>query len=115
MIDDVNDTITAALADRIAGPLPQREGTFTGAMMGEYRITATSAERDLIVAALRAYANRASTMPHKLPTLPDNDSDFTPDLARKIIAQYQQFVELLSCSSDRASTSDRWLVRKCNR
>ena len=48
-----NDTI--ALADRIAGPLPRREGTFTGALMDEYRITVTSAERDLIVAALRAY------------------------------------------------------------
>lgn len=38
----------------------------------------------------------------ELPTVPDNDSDFTPDLARKIIAKYQ---ELLQRSSER---TEQW-------
>lgn len=28
----------------------------------------------------------------KLPAIPDDDADFTPDLARKIIAKYQQMI-----------------------
>lgn len=31
----------------------------------------------------------------KLPDLPDDDSDFTPELARKIIAKYQELLSLL--------------------
>lgn len=35
-----------------------------------------------------------------LPEIPDNDADFTPDLARKIIAKYQQMLSAttISCS-----------------
>jgi hypothetical protein len=29
-----------------------------------------------------------------LPDLPDDDNDFTPDLARKIIAKYQEYIRL---------------------
>jgi hypothetical protein len=35
----------------------------------------------------------------KLPQIPDDDADFTPDLARKIIAQYQELL-MGSGSSD---------------
>lgn len=32
------------------------------------------------------------TGPRLLPEIPDDDADFTPDLARKIIATYQSFL-----------------------
>ena len=32
---------------------------------------------------------------NELPSIPDDDADFTPDIARKIIAKYQQIVEAL--------------------
>jgi hypothetical protein len=41
-----------------------------------------------IVAALRAYAPTVRA----LPEIPDDDADFTPDLARKIIAKYQELL-----------------------
>lgn len=36
----------------------------------------------------------------KMPSIPDNDADFTPELARKIIAKYQ---ELLALKQDEIS------------
>jgi hypothetical protein len=31
-------------------------------------------------------------VPLQLPKIPDDDADFTPDLARKIVAQYQELL-----------------------
>ena len=36
----------------------------------------------------------------RLPEIPDNDADFTPDLARKIIAQYQAVIAMRNSEID---------------
>jgi hypothetical protein len=60
------------------------------------------------VEAMRSYASAsnayrsgaAQTPPMNLPEIPDNDADFTPDLARKIIAQYQAIIAMCNSDSD---------------
>jgi hypothetical protein len=43
----------------------------------------------------------------ELPTIPDDDADFTPDLARKIIAKYQELLHRSSeLSDDRVSREE---------
>lgn len=42
-------------------------------------------------------SERATT---DLPDIPDDDADFTPDLARKIIAKYQQLLRAVGGSRD---------------
>lgn len=41
-----------------------------------------------------------------LPAIPDNDADFTPDLARKIIAKYQQMLAASPAPSSWQPTDD---------
>src|SRR5690554_2241553 len=43
------------------------------------------------IAAIAAWNRRTppAAVPAGLPAVPDDDSDFTPELARKIIAKYQ--------------------------
>jgi hypothetical protein len=36
----------------------------------------------------------------RLPEIPDDDADFTPDLARKIVAQYQAILAMRNSEID---------------
>jgi len=46
----------------------------------------------------------AQTPPMNLPEIPDNDADFTPDLARKIIAKYQELLGVAQTTAKQDKT-----------
>lgn len=50
----------------------------------------------------------AQPVSQSLPAIPDDDADFTPDLARKIIAKYQQMLTAAQCAPQPSGEPVAW-------